>query len=165
MRPGAWVFAILMSGALSGCSYIPIDSIMPSSKPAPAPAPTEPAAAPSRYSVGQLVGNWGVASYRDEKDRKRVEAQARSQCKLPYVIAKGPTDGVMMHVADDTTPHELTLKGGPDGKTYLGFAGPPGDDQDREILSLTDKMFVARYINPETNSRYGTFVYIRCGKA
>ena len=164
MRLGAWIIAVALGGALSGCSYIPIDSIMPSSKPAPAP-PADPAAVPSRYSVSQLVGNWGVASYRDEKDRKRVEAQARSQCKLPYVIAKGPTDGVMMHVADDTTPHELTLKGGPDGKTYLGFAGPPGDEQDREILSLTDKMFVARYINPETNTRYGTFVYIRCGKS
>ena len=100
-----------------------------------------------------------------EKDRARTEAQARAQCKLPYVIAKGPTDGVMMHVADDTTIHELTLKGGPGGKTYLGFAGPPGDDQDREILAFNDKMFVARYVNTETNSRYGTFIYVRCTSA
>ena len=122
------------------------------------------AAAPAAYPVDRLVGSWGVASYRDEKDRGRTEAQARAQCKLPYVIKKGPTDGVIMHVADDTTPHELTLKGGPGGKTYLGFEGPPGDDQDREILSMSDNQFVARYINPETNSRYGTFIYVRCNK-
>ena len=122
------------------------------------------AAAPAAYPVDRLVGSWGVASYRDEKDRGRTEAQARAQCKLPYVIKKGPTDGVIMHVADDTTPHELTLKGGPGGKTYLGFEGPAGDDQDREILSMSENQFVTRYINPETNSRYGTFIYVRCNK-
>ncbi|MBV9181766.1 MAG: hypothetical protein JO105_07685 [Hyphomicrobiales bacterium] len=109
------------------------------------------------------MGKWGVASYRQEKDKARTEAQARAQCKLPYVISKGPTDGVMMHVADDPTPHELTLKGGPGGKTYLGFEGPPGDDQDREILSMSDNMFVTRFVSPETNTRYGTFIYVRCG--
>jgi hypothetical protein len=127
--------------------------------------PSRVSATPAAYPVERLVGSWGVASYRQDKDRARTEAQARAQCKLPYAIAKGPTDGVMMHVADDPTPHELTLKGGPGGKTYLGFEGPPGDDQDREILSMTDNMFVARFVNPEINSRYGTFVYVRCNKA
>ena len=49
-----------------------------------------------------LIGRWGVASFRQEKDRQRVAAQARAQCKLPYTIANGPTGGVMMHVADDS---------------------------------------------------------------
>ena len=133
----------------------------------PAPAPqAAPALAPATaFSVDRLVGSWGVASYREEKDRARTEAQARAQCKLPYVITRGPTDGVIMHVADDTTPHELALKGGPDGKTYLGFAGPPGDDQDRVFLTFKDNLFVVRYINPETNTRYGTFIYVRCRTA
>ena len=147
---------------LSGCAGGPMESFTP----APAsPPPSAVAASPAAYPVTRLVGSWGVASYREDKDRARTEAQARAQCKLPYVIAKGPTDGVMMHVADDTTIHELTLKGGPGGKTYLGFAGPPGDDQDREILAFNDKMFVARYVNAETNSRYGTFIYVRCNSA
>ena len=51
------------------------------------------------------------------------------------------------------------------GKTYLGFEGPPGDDQDREILSMSENMFVVRYINPETNDRYGTLIYVRCKAA
>jgi hypothetical protein len=87
---------------------------------------------------------------------------ARTQCRLPYVIAKGPTDGVMMHVADDPQLYELTLKGSKDGKTYLGFDAPPGDPQDREILSYSDKLVVMRYANAETNTRYGTLVYTRC---
>ena len=128
----------------------------------PSPAPVPVSVAPA-YSVDQLIGSWGIASYHVDKDRTRTEAAAKAQCKNPYVIAKGPTDGVMMHVADDATLHELTLKGGPDGKTYLGFAGPPGDVQDREVLSLTDKEFVLRYVDPDTNSRYGTLIYVRCG--
>ena len=104
------------------------------------------------YGFGKLKQEELVREYGDK-------------CKLPYVITKGPTDGVIMHVADDTTPHELTLKGGPGGKTYLGFEGPPGDDQDREILSMSENMFVVRYINPETNDRYGTLIYVRCKTA
>ena len=149
--------AIAAATGLSGCGGL--DAL------GPAPAPQAATSPPSTLSVDRIVGAWGVASYRQEKDKARTEAQARSQCKLPYVIKKGPTDGVMMHVADDTTVHELTFKGGPGGKTYLGFAGPPGDDQDREVLILTDAKFIVRYVNPETDARYGTLVYLRCNSA
>ena len=143
---------IALALSLSGCAGTPGESAMPR-------------ATPAAYPVDRLIGKWGVASYRQEKDKARTEAQARAQCKLPYTISKGPTDGVLMHVADDPTPHELTLKGGPGGKTYLGFEGPPGDEQDREILSMSDNMFVTRFVSPETNTRYGTFIYVRCGTA
>jgi hypothetical protein len=143
-----------ISLALSACAGTPSEGL--------APARATVAATPAAYSVQRLVGSWGVASYREEKDRARTEAQARVHCKQPYVISKGPSDGVMMHVADDPTPHELTLKGGPGGKTYLGFEGPPGDEQDREIVSISDNEFVARFVSPDVNTRYGTFVYVRC---
>jgi len=113
-------------------------------------------------SPDPLVGKWGLASYRDEKDRARTEKMARVQCKIPYVIAKGPTDGVMMHVADDPDEHELALKRSADGKTYLGFNAPPGDPADREIVELTTKMMVMKFVDPDANSRYGTFIYVRC---
>ena len=113
-------------------------------------------------SPDPLVGKWGLASYRDEKDRARTEKMARVQCKNPYVIAKGPTDGVMMHVADDPDEHELALKRGADGKTYLGFNAPPGDPADREVIEFTTKMMVMKFVDPDANSRYGTFVYVRC---
>ncbi len=141
------VFAVLFVG---GCSSTRTEVATPAVAIAPA------------YAVDGLVGRWGVASYRVEKDRARTEAMARTQCRLPYVITKGPSDGVMMHVADDAQLYELTLKGSKDGKTYLGFDAPPGDPQDREILSFSDKVVVMQYANPETHARYGTFIYTRC---
>jgi hypothetical protein len=116
----------------------------PSPSPAAPPLPAvlshrrrrRPRASPRPIPVTALVGSWGVASFREDRDRPRTEAMARQHCRLPYVITKGPTDGVMMHVADDAKLYELTLKGSADGKVYLGFDAPPGHPQDRQILSL-----------------------------
>ena len=52
-----------------------------------------------------------------------------------------------------------------DGKPVFVFEGPPGDEQDREILSMSDNIFVARFVSPEINARYGTLIYVRCNKA
>lgn len=119
--------------------------------------------APATFARERLIGRWGIASFHNDKDRKRTEAEARAQCGQPYTIAKGPTDGVMMHVADDPKLYELRLKGTTVGKTYLGFEAPPGDPQDREILSSTDKIVTMRFVDADANRRYGTFVYVRCG--
>ena len=118
---------------------------------------------PAAFTRERLIGRWGIASFHNEKDRPRTEREARTQCSLPYTIAKGATDGVMMHVADDPKLHELRLKGDTAGRTYLGVEAPPGDPQDREIVSATDKLMVMRFVDPDANRRYGTFVYVRCG--
>ncbi|NJL07628.1 MAG: hypothetical protein HC900_04715 [Methylacidiphilales bacterium] len=152
-RRGAAV-AVIITAALAGCAGTQQEGGVL--------APGGFAAAPPPFPQDKLIGKWGIASYRDEKDRKRTEAQARSQCKLPYTITKGPTDGIMMHVADDPQLHELKLKGAPGGKAYVGFEGPPGDAQDREVLSFSDNLMVMRFVDPDVNSRYGTFVYVRC---
>jgi len=141
----------LAASVLAGCAMTPEE------KPAPVAA-----AVPPSFETERLIGKWGIASYRAEKDRRRTEAQARAQCRLPYTIVKGPTDGIMIHVADDATIRELKLKGSAAGKTYLGFEGPPGDRQDREILSFSDNVVVMKYVDPEVDNRYGTFVYVRC---
>ncbi len=125
-------------------------------------APPQPARVAAAYPVSALVGSWGVASFREDRDRPRTEAMARQHCRLPYVITKGPTDGVMMHVADDAKLYELTLKGSADGKIYLGFDAPPGHPQDRQILSLAENLIVMRFVAPDVHARYGTFVYVRC---
>ena len=161
MKRVAGLLLTTLTCGLGGCQSLGLGGAAP---PPDAPAP-DVSAGPAPYSVERLVGAWGVASYREEKDRARTEAEARAQCKNAYVIKRGPTDGVLMHVADDPTPHELGLKKGSDGKVYLGFAGPPGDAQDRVILSISEREFVTRYIDPDTNTRYGTFVYVRCGRA
>lgn len=119
--------------------------------------------APSNITPEQLVGRWGIASFHVDKDRKRTEAQAKAGCNQPYVITKGPSDGVMMHVADDPKLYELRLKAGPGGRNYLGFEAPAGDPQDREILSVTASMLVMRFVDPDAHRRYGTFIFARCG--
>ncbi|QCI64804.1 hypothetical protein [Phreatobacter stygius] len=144
---------IVASALLAGCASAP-----------DVPSPVAQGALPPAYATESLVGRWGVASFRRDQDRGRTEAQARSQCRLPYVITKGPTDGVIMHVADDSTPYELKLKGGPGGKTYLGFEAPPGHPQDREIVSFNEPVLIMRFVNPEVAERYGTMVYVRCGR-
>ena len=48
---------------------------------------------PTSVRSEALIGRWGVASFRQEKDRQRVAAQARAQCKLPYTIARGRPAG------------------------------------------------------------------------
>lgn len=126
-----------------------------SSRQAAAPAP--------HLSREALVGRWGIASFHEDKDRARTEAQARAQCSQPYVVNLGPTDGVMMHVADDPKLYELRLKASADGRTFIGFESPAGDPQDREILSATDSLLVLRFVDPDAHRRYGTFIFARCG--
>lgn len=143
--------ALACALALSACTAA---ADLPPAVPAAAYAPA--------IQSSDLVGSWGIASFRKDEDRKRVEAMARQQCKLPYVIAKGTTDGVMMHVADDAKLHELKLKGSADGRTYVGFEAPPGHWQDREILEHSPDLLVMRFVDAGIANRYGTFVYLRC---
>ncbi len=150
-RSGPAITAVIVL-AVAGCSL--------TSSEAPSSAAVE---APSAFARERLIGRWGIASFHTDKDRQRTEREAKAHCSLPYTIAKGPTDGVMMHVADDPKLHELRLKGDTAGRTYLGFEAPPGDPQDREILSATDKLIIMRFVDPDANRRYGTFVYVRCG--
>jgi hypothetical protein len=156
------LIVVVIALALSACGSVD-GGVQPGASAVSAPAqPGVLTERPTSFRREQLVGRWGVASYRDEKDRPRVVAQARSQCRLPYNIALGPTDGVMMHLADDSKIYELRLKGGSDGKTYLGTESPPGDSQDREVIALDQREMVLRFVDPDANSRYGTFIYVRC---
>jgi hypothetical protein len=125
-------------------------------------APSAPTEFPARYAAAELVGRWGVASYHRDADRARMEVAARGQCGKAYVISKGPTGGVMMHLPDQRTAQELRLKGAADSKTYIGPAGEAGGEQDREILSFDGRVLVVRYIDPEVAGRFGTMVYVRC---
>lgn len=150
------VAALAAALLLAGCGSLTGEGPSASGGPAAASAPTS-------FPRERLIGRWGIASYHTEKDRKRTEAQAKGGCGQPYVIAKGPSDGVMMHAADDPKLYELRLKAGPGGKTYLGFEAPAGDPQDREIVSASEQMLVMRFVDPDANRRYGTFIYARCG--
>ncbi len=135
--------------ALSGCGSSP--------PPAAALAPA------ANITVDQLVGKWGLASYHVDADRARTEKAAAAQCNKPYVIAKGENGGVMMYLADETKASELVVKPSADGRTYIGPAGPAGDQTDREVVSASDRLFITKWVDPDVAGRYGTMVYARCG--
>jgi len=132
----------------------------------PAPEIAEPAmqSLPPAFPPKDLVGRWGLAAYHVESDKPRIEAAAQQACSNPYVIALGPSGGVMMHLPDQSTPSELALKGAPGGKTYIGpREDPPGSAQDRLVEQFDGRILITRWIDPEVQGRYGTMVYVRCG--
>jgi hypothetical protein len=136
-----------------------------SSAPEPAPAPSGGGPAlPASIPAQDLVGRWGLAAYHKDEDRARTEAAARGQCKQPYNIGRGPSGGVIMHLADQSQPQELLLKGGPDGKNYVGPPDEPAAGQrDREIVAFDGRVLALRWMDQEIAGRYGTSVYVRCG--
>ena len=158
---------VLSAGLLlGGCSSFNFS--MPSfgtSTPDTPPPPPGAAAMPSKYAPEEFVGRWGFTSYQKEADRARTINTARGLCRSPYVIAKGPGGGVMMHLADDRQPSELRLKGSADGRNYIGPDGDAGQPQDREIVSFDGRVLVTRYIDPDAAKRYGNMVYVRCAAA
>src|SRR5487761_1290983 len=87
---------------------------------APPPAPAVASYPPSSIPPEAIVGSWGYGSYHRAEDLARTEAAARAECSDPVVINRGPNGGLMMYLADDPQLHELVLKGGANGKNYIG---------------------------------------------
>ena len=139
----------LISAFVAGCAETP----------PPAPAIVAPA-----VSADQLVGKWGFAAYHRDEDRARTMKEAAAQCNRPYVINKGPTGGLMMNLADQKELSELVLKAGPNGQTYLGPPGDAGTADDRIVSNVDANSFTTVWVDPDNASRYGTSVYVRCGK-
>ena len=148
--------AAALAFCLGACSSFSLTSSAPAPEPGVAPE------VPATVRAEELVGKWGLASYQNPNDRARTEAQAKAQCKQPYVIGAGTSGGVVMHLADQATPQELRVKGSQGGKNYIGPAGPPGGEQDREIVSFDGRVLVLKYVDPEIDGRYGTGVFVRC---
>jgi hypothetical protein len=164
MPRNALISLVLLSFVAGGCStssWMPsMDWGSPSAPPPPPPSASAPPA--PGIAVEDLVGRWGLAAYHKEGDRTRTITAARGQCNSAYTITRGPTGGVMMHLADAAQPVELRTKGGPDGKRYIGPEGPIGDPGDREIITFDGRILTLRFIDPEVAGRYGNMVYVRC---
>ena len=144
---------------LGACSSFSLGSSSPTAAPEPGVAPEMPATIRS----DELVGKWGLASFQNPADRARTEKQAQAQCKQPYTIGAGQSGGVVMHLADQATPQELRLKGSQGGKNFIGPAGPPGGEQDREIVSFDGRVLITRFVDKDAATRYQTLVFVRCG--
>jgi hypothetical protein len=148
------VAVALSALALSACSTTPSPQVGAS-------APPEPEM-PAHVRPTEIIGRWGYAAYHKPEDRTRTEANARGQCKQPYVIGQGANGGVMMYLADSSELQELRLKGSSSGKDYIGPAGRTPGVQDREILSFDGRVMVLKYVDPEVDGRYGTGIFVRC---
>ena len=149
-----------LSVFLGACSSFSLGTSSPTT------AETEPGvepALPSSIKSEELVGKWGLAAYNNPNDRARTEKMALAQCKQPYTIGAGQSGGVIMHLADQATPQELRLKGSRSGKNYIGPDGPPGGDQDREVISFDGRVLITRFVDKDAATRYQTMVYVRCG--
>ena len=155
-RPTVAAVIALAGLALAACSTTPSPQV--DAGPTAPPAPEMPA----KVRASEIVGRWGYASFHEQKDRARTEANARGQCKQPFVIGQGPTGGVMMYLADSNQLQELRLKGSPGGRDYIGPAGETPGPQDREILSFDGRVMLLKYVDPEVDGRYGTGVFVRC---
>jgi hypothetical protein len=145
--------SVLTLLGLSACS-----TMQQEAAPAAAPQPE----LPSRIRATEIVGRWGYAAYHKPEDRTRTEANARGQCKQPYVIGQGSTGGVMMYLADSNQLQELRLKGSQSGKDYIGPAGQTPGKEDREIVSFDGRVMLLKYVDPEIDGRYGTGIFVRC---
>jgi hypothetical protein len=140
--------------ALAGCM----------STPSPAP-PTVVATPKVAVTAADLVGNWGLGSYRADADRDRTEKQAKAACNNPYKIGAGSSGGVLMHLADQTQVSELYVKTASDGRVFLGTKGPAGVGGDRQIVSFDNGVLVTKFVDPSAAERYGILIYVRCPAA
>lgn len=149
------LFGVLaLSGLiLAGCETSRVE--------APPAQPAAPPDLPASIRSEEIIGRWGYASYHRPDDRARTENAARGQCSKPFVINQGPNGGVVMHVADQSQPQELRLRGGPGGKNFMSPRSDAGSDI--EIVEFNGRVLITRYVEPEVHGRYGYSVYVRCG--
>jgi hypothetical protein len=153
-------FTLAFAVLLGDCSGVSLPSFSSSSA-----EPTTTIGDASSIQANELIGKWGLASFQNPNEQAHAEAAAKTQCRQPYEIRAGANGGVVMHLPDQASPHELSLKGGPGGKRYIGPPGPAGSKQDREIVSFNDPVLITRFVDERAAARYGNTVYFRCGNA
>lgn len=152
------VVALALAASLAGCTTAqdrgPVATALPS--------------VPPNIVVvsADLVGDWGLASYRNEADRPRTEAEAKVACGNPYRIGAGSGGGVMMHLADQTQASEVFVKAGPTGQVFIGPQGPSGVAQDRAVVAYENNaVLITEWLDSSARERYGTMIFVRCGAA
>src|SRR5262245_65865780 len=79
-RSFGWSLIVLSALAAAGCSTTQGPQVAASGPPEPE--------IPARVRPTEIVGRWGYAAYHKPEDRTRTEANARGQCKQPYVIGR-----------------------------------------------------------------------------
>jgi len=150
---------------LAGVTLVVLVAACRSGGVAPTAAPPPMAIPTVTLSATDLPGGWGLASYRVETDRARTETEAKGACGNPYKIEPGANGGVMMHLADQSTPSEVFVKTDSSGRVFIGPSGPPAVQQDRQVMSFENGVLVAEWLDAGVRERFGTMVFVRCGAA
>ena len=114
------------------------------------------------FEAGELAGRWGLAAYFREADAAKVAAAAAAQCGAPYIIARGPNGGAMLHRPDETVPSEHSVRKSWSGKTSIGPLSDASGARDREVVSYNGNRLVLRWLDASVAGRYGTMVFVRC---
>ncbi len=109
--------------------------------------------------TNDLIGRWGVSSYFADKDAAAMRAAAASACGQPYVIARGKGGRPVMYAAFSGKRVEVVVQGD-------SIVNADGDDamNTKTILAADARSMLLRYANEEANQRYGTMIFVRCGR-
>ena len=114
-------------------------------------------------SADKLVGRWGLASYHDAKDARRVEAAARGQCgqslrdrARPRRL--GPDAHAVRHQGDE----RWRSRAAP-APAISARLGGPQIAGDREVIRWDGRVLVLKWLDPQAAATYGTMVFVRCG--
>jgi hypothetical protein len=148
--------AIALGAALAACNTANLNLE------GPAPNPVAVAAPAVAVNIAELPGNWGLASYHQDKDRDRTVTAAKAACSNPYKIGKGSNGGVMMYLADQSQPSELFVKTTSDGRSFIGPRGAPGLPQDRVVTFDENGVLITVWLDQSARERYGTMVLVKC---
>jgi hypothetical protein len=148
--------AAIAAGAamLAACAE---STITPTIAPLASTAPSSP---PS-IRPEQIAGRWSYGAYYDEKDRARTQAAAKAMCSRPITISRGPNGGLIMPMVNPSLT-ELSIKGGPGGKNFIGPPGEAGGEKDSEIVSFDGNVLITRTVASD-GTGHATSVYVRCG--
>jgi hypothetical protein len=155
-RAGSFVVSVAVALVLAACTTANIPTVPTT------PALVIPPGPPVAVDIAVLPGKWGLASYRDEKDRARTEAEAKRACGNAYVIAQGSQGGVLMHLPDQAQPTEVFVKTAPSGQSLIGPRGPVGMPQDRVVMYFQGGVLITQWLDPGARERYGTMLFVRC---
>lgn len=113
--------------------------------------------------ASDIIGPWGLASYRRDADRQRAETAARTTCSYPFMIARSAATGdVRMLNHDNPQMLDMRIKASADGRTFIGAAPIAGDPDDREIVSFDGRVMVLKWVDPAIVAKYGIMVLVRC---
>jgi hypothetical protein len=115
---------------------------------------------PASIRPDEIVGRWGYGAYYSERERARTQAAASAECSRAVTISRGPTGGLIMPMVNQSQ-QELSIKGGPGGRNFIGPPGDAGAEHDSDIVSFDGNILITRTVAAD-EAGHVTSIYMRC---